>query len=148
VRFNFRGVGRSTGKHDDGKGEVDDAQAALDFIQAQTSGVPLIASGFSFGSRAALALGLRDSRVTKILAVGVAIDIFDLSFVSQIDKPIAFVHADNDEYGSLDNLKKWLGPLSSKHELFVVPQADHLCNGRLDAFSEAATAAVRWLLAV
>ena len=148
VRFNFRGVGRSTGQHDDGKGEVDDAQAALDFIQTKTPGAPLIASGFSFGSRAALALGLRDSRVEKILAVGVAIDIFDMSFVSQITQPIAFVHADNDEYGKLDNVKNWLRSLPAKHELFVVPQADHLCNGRLDAFSEAATAAVKWLLAL
>ena len=148
VRFNFRGVGRSSGQHDEGKGEVDDAAAALDFIQAQTPGVPLIASGFSFGSRAALALGLRDARVEKILAVGVAIDIFDMSFVSQITKPIAFVHADTDEYGKLENVKKWLGTLKAKHQLFVVPQSDHLCNGRLDAFSEAAKAAVTWLLAI
>src|SRR5258706_104046 len=58
VRFNFRGVGRSTGAHDEGRGEVDDAAAALDWLAQQTPGVPLYASGFSFGSRAALALGL------------------------------------------------------------------------------------------
>src|SRR5438132_10175299 len=65
LRFNFRGVGRSTGNHDEGKGEVDDAKAALDWLAAETPGVPLYASGFSFGSRAALTLGLRDARVQK-----------------------------------------------------------------------------------
>src|SRR5882672_7941288 len=59
VRFNFRGVGRSSGKHDEGRGEVDDAKAALDWLAEQTPGVPLYASGFSFGSRAALALAVR-----------------------------------------------------------------------------------------
>ncbi len=57
VRFNFRGVGRSTGSHDEGRGEVDDAQAALDFVEKSVPGLPLYASGFSFGSRAAPAAG-------------------------------------------------------------------------------------------
>src|SRR5271167_354933 len=35
LRFNFRGVGGSEGEHDGGRGEVDDALAALAFILAQ-----------------------------------------------------------------------------------------------------------------
>lgn len=146
VRFNFRGVGRSTGKHDEGRGEVDDAAAALDFIAAQTPGVPLYASGFSFGSRAALALGLRDARVEKILAVGVAVDLFDMEFLTRLHQPIAFIHAANDEYGKLDNVRALLKRVKARHELFVVPESDHLATGRLDAFSEAAKRAVSWLL--
>lgn len=147
VRFNFRGVGRSTGKHDEGRGEVDDAKAALDFIAAQAPKVPLYASGFSFGSRTSLKLGLADPRVEKTLAVGVAVDLFDMEFITGLTRPIAFVHSANDEYGKLENLRALLERLKAKHELFVVPDADHLCNGRLDAFSEAAKAAVAWLLA-
>jgi alpha/beta superfamily hydrolase len=146
VRFNFRGVGRSTGKHDEGRGEVDDAGAALDFIAAQTPDVPLYASGFSFGSRTALKLGLSEPRVQKLLAVGVAVDLFDMKFITELEQPIAFVHAEHDEYGKLENLKALLRQLKAKHELFVVPGSDHLANGRLDAFSEAAKAAVAWLL--
>ncbi len=147
VRFNFRGIGRSTGTYDDGRGEVDDAAAAFDFVEKETPGVPHYASGFSFGSRAALALGLRDARVQKILAVGVAVDVFDMGFVAQIEKPVAFVHADNDEYAKLESIRALLAKLKGPHELFVVPNSDHLCTGRLDAFSAEAKKAVDWLLA-
>jgi alpha/beta superfamily hydrolase len=146
VRFNFRGVGRSTGTHDEGRGEVDDAAAALDFIAAQSPNVPLYASGFSFGSRAALALGLRDARVQKLVAVGLAVDLFDVEFVTKLTKPIAFIHSENDEYGKLETLRALLARAKAPHTLFVVPNADHLCTGRLDAFSEAAKEAVAWIL--
>ena len=146
VRFNFRGVGRSTGQHDEGRGEVDDAKAALDFIAGQTPNVPLYASGFSFGSRTALKLGQGEPRIQKLLAVGVAVDLFDMSFITELEQPIAFVHGENDEYGKLENLRAMLKKLKAKHELFVVPGCDHLATGRLDAFSEKATAAVAWLL--
>ena len=147
VRFNFRGVGRSTGQHDHGRGEVDDAAAALQWLAEQTPGAPLYASGFSFGSRTALKLALAEPRIEKVLAVGVAVDLFDMEFITQLDKPTAFIHADQDEYGKLENLRALLERVKAKHELFVVPDADHLATGRLDAFSEAAKAAVAWLIA-
>ena len=34
LRFNFRGVGGSSGSHDDGRGEEDDAKAAIDYLVA------------------------------------------------------------------------------------------------------------------
>src|SRR5438270_2414166 len=77
VRFNFRGVGRSTGTHDEGRGEVDDARAALDFIARENLQVPLYASGFSFGSRVALKLALDEPRIERAMAVGLAVDLFD-----------------------------------------------------------------------
>jgi uncharacterized protein len=146
VRFNFRGVGRSTGTHDEGKGEIEDARAALDWVAQQEPGLPLWLGGFSFGCRTALQLALRDQRVEKILAVGLAVDIFDLTFVTGLKQPTAFVHSDHDEYGKLENIRSLITRVPAKHELFVVPNADHLCNGRLDAFNEAAKQAFDWLV--
>ena len=138
VRFNFRGVGRSTGTHGEGVGEIEDARAALDWVALQEPAVPLWLGGFSFGCRTALQLALRDQRVEKVLAVGLAVDIFDLTFVTGLKQPTAFVHSDHDEYGKLENLRALLTRVPAKHELFVVPDADHLCNGRLDELSAAA----------
>jgi alpha/beta superfamily hydrolase len=146
VRFNFRGVGRSTGAHDHGVGEVDDALAALDWLAAQHPGVPLYASGFSFGCRAALQLALREPRVQKVLAVGLAVDLFDVDFVQGVRQPVAFVHGDRDEFGALDRLEALRARMAAKTGLFVVPDCDHLASGRLDAFSGAAARAVAWLL--
>ena len=147
VRFNFRGVGRSTGTHDQGAGEIDDARAALDWLAKEEPLVPLWLGGFSFGARTSLQLALREQRVEKILAVGLAVDIFDLNFITGLRQPTAFVHADQDEYGKLENIRSLLTRVPATHELFVVPGADHLCNGKLEEFSKAAKQAFDWLAA-
>ena len=49
LRFNFRGVGASTGRHDEGAGEVDDVLAAVEFLKSQ--GVEqVVLAGYSFGA--------------------------------------------------------------------------------------------------
>ena len=62
LRFNFRGVGRSAGTWDEGRGEMDDYRAALDFMAAQYPGLELWAAGFSFGSY--IAMTVRRRRTT------------------------------------------------------------------------------------
>jgi alpha/beta superfamily hydrolase len=54
VRFNFRGVGASSGRHDGGPGERDDLRAALDHTAAQSPDLPLAIAGYSFGAEVAL----------------------------------------------------------------------------------------------
>ena len=56
LRFNFRGVNLSEGKHDGGPGEMEDARAALEFLRARYPELPYAMAGFSFGSRVALKL--------------------------------------------------------------------------------------------
>jgi alpha/beta superfamily hydrolase len=146
LRFNYRGVGRSTGTYDEGRGEVDDAEAALDFLRKRVGdNVPLYVAGFSFGSRVALRLAVRDSRVQKVMAVGIAVDLFDYDFARKLTKPKAFVHADRDEYGALANVEKFIGELPGPKKLFVVSECTHLAPGRLDAFLDVTREAVAWL---
>ena len=64
LRFNFRGVGRSTGSYDEGRGEADDVRAALAALAARYPGVPLLLAGFSFGAWVGLPVGCADPRVT------------------------------------------------------------------------------------
>ena len=59
LRFNFRGVGRSEGTHDEGRGEQDDVRAALDEMARRFPGLPIVLGGFSFGSTMAAARRLR-----------------------------------------------------------------------------------------
>src|SRR6266704_348259 len=47
LRFNFRGVGRSQGEHDHGKGELEDAAGMMDWLRARYPGLPYAAAGFS-----------------------------------------------------------------------------------------------------
>jgi alpha/beta superfamily hydrolase len=54
LRFNFRGVGLSQGTSEEGRGELEDFQAALDWMAARYPGLPLWAAGFSFGAWVAI----------------------------------------------------------------------------------------------
>src|SRR5690606_3583216 len=56
LRFNYRGVGASAGEHDMAMGEVDDAEAAAAWLQAQAPDLRLNLLGFSFGGFVAAAL--------------------------------------------------------------------------------------------
>ena len=147
LRFNFRGVGRSTGTYDDGRGEVTDAKEALDFLQRSQPGVPLYVGGFSFGCRTGLQLTIQDERVERMLAVGLGVDVFDVEFVTQLRKRTAFIHADRDEYGTLKHLRALLERVPGPTQLFELANSDHLATGRLDAFSAVAATALDWLLA-
>jgi alpha/beta superfamily hydrolase len=146
MRFNFRGVGRSAGTYDEGVGEVDDAAAALDHLAAQAPGVPLFSAGFSFGSRVALKLAVRDARVAKTVAAGVAVSLFDMDFVRELAKPKALIQADHDEFAPLEQARAFFASLAEPKALFVVENSDHLATGRLAAFEAQARLAVAWLL--
>src|ERR1043165_4251428 len=62
LRVNFRGVGQSTGYHDEGRGERDDARAGLDYLSANYPNQKITLCGFSFGSRVGLEVGTSDER--------------------------------------------------------------------------------------
>ena len=69
VRFNFRGVGRSAGTWDEGRGEMDDFRAAVDYLAAQYPTLEMWAAGFSFGSYIATTAGAADPRIGALIAI-------------------------------------------------------------------------------
>src|SRR6266700_8352116 len=73
LRFNFRGAGLSEGAHDEGRGELDDVSAALDFLAAEYPGAPILLAGFSFGSWVGLRAGCKDSRVAELIGLGLPV---------------------------------------------------------------------------
>ena len=148
LRFNFRGVGRSTGSYDQGAGEQDDARDALNFLARRHPGVPLWMAGFSFGARVGLTVGAADDRVQKLLGVGLALTMFDYGFLAASPKPKAIVQAANDEYGARDAITAAVAGMTEPKRLFVVDGATHLFPGRLDELERAADAAVAYLRSV
>ncbi len=60
LRFNFRGVGRSTGSHDDGLAEIDDVAYAMAYATESLPKLEFGIAGWSFGAAAALRWHARD----------------------------------------------------------------------------------------
>src|SRR5262245_31668323 len=73
VRFNFRGVGRSAGTHDDGPGEIDDVLAVIGWAQQRWPNAPVWLAGFSFGAAMALQAALRHGRIARLITIAPAL---------------------------------------------------------------------------
>jgi alpha/beta superfamily hydrolase len=138
LRFNFRGVGRSEGTHDHGRGEQDDVRAALDESERRFPGLPLVLGGFSFGSEMALRVGARDARARALFALGFPLSrVGDTSFLEVGPKPRLFVQGEADEFGPADQLRRLVERLPPPRSLIVVPKSDHFFTGHLEALQEA-----------
>jgi alpha/beta superfamily hydrolase len=141
LRFNFRGVGRSEGVHDQGRGEQDDARSALDQLETRFPGLPLVLGGFSFGSSMALRVGVVDERARALFALGFpASMVADRSFLDGCRKPRLFVQGANDAFGGEQEVRALVQGLPPPRTLVVVPESDHFFTGRLDALQEAVRA--------
>ena len=135
LRFNFRGVGTSTGSFDDGIGEQDDVRAAIEWIGAEHPHRPLVVGGFSFGSIVALSVAATDDRVAALLGLGLPVDLddrYDYGFLAESPKPTLVVQGENDEFGSARAVQEVLAPLGSHITIVPVAGTDHYFEGRLD----------------
>lgn len=135
LRFNFRGVGTSTGSYDDGVGEKDDLRAALDWLEDRHLSLPLVVGGFSFGSMVALTVGAEDERVAALLGLGLPVELedrYDFAFLADADKPVLVVQGENDEFGSGEAIAARLAPLGAHVTLVRIPGSDHYFTDRLD----------------
>lgn len=139
LRINFRGVGQSTGVYDEGRGERDDARAALDYLSENYPGLPITVCGFSFGARVGMEVGIADARVANLISIGTPVDKYDFSFLAGCRKPILFVHGEHDEFGNLDRLRELVSEVAvnTDAQLVVIPSAGHFFEGRLDELKRA-----------
>ena len=141
LRLNFRGVGQSTGEHDEGRGETEDARVALDYLTTQYPGASLTLAGFSFGSRVGMEVGIADERVRNLISIGTPVDKYDFTFLQECRKPLLFVHGEHDEYGQVAHLQALIERLhaDANIRLVVIKGADHFFNGHLDELKRAIT---------
>ena len=104
LRFNFRGVGDSSGAHDDGNGEKTDVRDALLYLTENYPNLPVTLAGFSFGSRVGSEVAIDEKSVVRVISIGTPVDKYDFSFLKNLRKPILFVHGDKDEFGTVEHL--------------------------------------------
>lgn len=132
LRINFRGVGASAGRYDEGRGEVDDARAALDWLAARQAGRPLWVAGFSFGAWVGVTLGGRDPRVVRLIAAGLPVKLEGLGYLADLGhRPLLVVQGQHDEHGPPSAVRDALAAHPTAR-LHVVPGTDHFFDGRLD----------------
>jgi len=134
LRFNFRGVGASTGVHGEVEGGKEDVRDALDFLVKKYPGHDLTLCGFSFGTRTGMEVGYSDTRVSRLISIGTPVDKYgDFDFLEGLAKPILFVHGDKDEFGTVATLKLLVAEVAktAETELVVFENCGHFFDEHL-----------------
>ena len=132
LRFNFRGVGHSTGTYDDGRGEMDDVRFALEFLSRRYPGLPVIIAGFSFGSYVGMRVAANDDRAQAMIGLGVPARMFEGDTLEGCHKPKLLIHGTEDELAPYELTAQWFEQVPAPKSLVAVPGADHFFQGRLE----------------
>jgi hypothetical protein len=137
LRFNFRGVGLSAGTWDNGRGEMDDYRAAVDFLSGRYPDLELWAAGFSFGSYIAMTAGADDDRICALIGVAPPVNRYEYASVKLSTKPKFIVHGESDELIPLKAVREFYAHLQDPKELVEIDRANHLFEGQASEVGDA-----------
>jgi hypothetical protein len=146
LRFNFRGTGLSEGAHDEGRGEVDDVRAALNWLDRRfrlpIPGSPasagrrggILFAGFSFGSNVGLRACCGDARIRGLAGLGLPVRAegrdYRYDFLPACGPvPKLFLSGDHDEFSPRGALEAALVSAPHPKRIVWIEGADHFFAG-------------------
>lgn len=141
LRFNFRGVGRSQGKYDDGVGELTDATIAMDWLQAQNPNASIYwVGGFSFGAWIAMQLLMRRPEIMGFISVSPPANNYDFSFLSPCAVSGLILQGGSDTIVPEEHPAKLAEKLSAQKNIEidynVIEKADHFFRDHIDSLAD------------
>jgi alpha/beta superfamily hydrolase len=120
LRFNFRGVGRSQGVFDKGDGELSDAAAALDWLQAYNQNASQCwIAGFSFGAWIGMQLLMRRPEINAFVSVSPPTPMYDFSFLAPCPSSGLVIQGDSDEIVPEPAVRKLVEKLSNQRDIQI-----------------------------
>lgn len=130
VRFNFRGVGRSEGRFDNGDGELEDLLAVLEWMQQQHPPREIWLAGFSFGAYIA-AKAATQLPINKLVTVAPAVQHFPMQNLPPIHCPWVLVQGEKDDVVPPEEVFAWAESREPKPMVIRFPEAGHFFHGQL-----------------
>lgn len=131
IRFNFRGVGASSGAYDAGRGETADALAVIGYGRARWPGAALWLAGFSFGAVVALRAAAA-AQPARFVAVAPGITRVEAGDVTAPACPWLIVQGEADDVVPAPAVSAWAQRLSPAPQLALLPAAGHFFHGRIN----------------
>lgn len=132
LRFNFRGVGLSEGTHDHGPGELNDARAALDWLDSNLK-LPVLLTGFSFGSFIGLQAGCGDPLVKGLIGLGLPYRAegrsYAYEFLERCPQPKLFISGSEDQFAPRELMTPILKHAGEPKEIVWIDNAEHFFQG-------------------
>ncbi len=137
LKFNFRGVGRSSGSFSDGVGETEDVVAAFTFLQECIGkDQRIVLAGYSFGAWvASMAVTSRLLRPSGLVLVAFPFSIYSSEHLASFDDPIYLVGGSRDDISPIGDLLALYNGLQCEKHLKVV-DSSHFYEGREQDISD------------
>jgi len=130
IRFNFRGVGHSAGRYDNGVGEMADLIAVVDWFKERYPGSKLWLAGFSFGSFVAFEAH-KKVEAERLLLVAPPVGRFPFSQNECVDIPWMVIQGGKDDVVSPQDVSVWVHHCRNRPHYEWFADADHFFHGRL-----------------
>ena len=148
LRFNYRGVGKSEGKYDEGIGEMTDSACALDWLLMNNNESTRVwVLGFSFGAWIALNLLMRRPEIEGFIAVSPPADKYDFSFLAPCPVSGLIIQGNQDDIVNETDVALFANKLDSQRLISVnykkVNNADHFFTNKLDIVEKEITKYVK-----
>lgn len=137
LRFNFRGVGKSEGSFDRGRGEAEDARVAFEWLRAKYPDRRRWVAGFSFGSWIAARTAAAHPDVEQLVMIAPPVHTQDFGFLKSASVPKLVIQGTGDEVCRPENLAKQYPDWSEPKRLVEVPEASHFFDRKLHELGEA-----------
>ena len=137
LRFNFRGVGRSQGSFDNGIGELSDAAAALDWVQAihPEAQVTWVA-GVSFGALIGMQLLMRRPEIRGFISIAPPANMYDFSFLAPCPASGIFIQGAADTVVQPSSVVKLVEKLRTQKHITIhheeIPRANHFFENEIE----------------
>jgi len=136
VYFNFRGVGASQGKFDDGIGEVEDLLAVIRWAEQVLPDRQLLLAGFSFGSSIAAQGSHRLQNLAHLTLVAPPVGRYPFDKDKRFSAPVCVIQGDQDDLVKAVEVYRWVEELESPLDLIRDDGACHYFHGRLSTFKQ------------
>ncbi len=131
LRFNFRGVGQSDGRFDEGRGESEDLRAIACWVRTRYPSAPLWVAGFSFGAYVAMRAQPVVS-AQRLLLVAPPVSLFDFENLPPVTVPWMVIQGDRDEVVDVHLVKEWVRLHPCRPLFRLMADTDHFFHGRLN----------------
>jgi alpha/beta superfamily hydrolase len=129
LRFNFRGVGRSQGRYDEGEGEQEDVYAGMEYL-LKHSNTSIDLAGYSFGAWVNARGIERFHGISRMLMISPPVDATDHSFLRYNAKIKLVIAGSDDDIGPPQMIEKMMARWNPEAELKIIQGADHFYQGK------------------
>ncbi len=142
LRVNFRGVGKSQGKFDNGVGELMDITAVINWLHDQNmEATDFWIAGFSFGAWISLQTVMRRPEIENYILVSPPASKYDFNFIVPCSASGLVIQGEKDEVTKEQDSARLAEKLSARDGAEIAYQmianADHFFKEQMPEFEEA-----------